>query len=410
MKKLVYFEWKRIWMGKLIKLSLIGCCVFIVFCFYSSIAQISATDLNGAVHSGLQGAAVLKETRPEQVLDERRVKEIISEYLDYTAHPETSSDQEKFQYLTEEMYLKYYVPNRDLLTLISSVYTPLGENYSLKESFEAGMNTDFYSARKERVKEWLQMKERRGLLKGIEKEYWLEEDAGVPTYVYGYYKGWEDILNSSSWLILIMIVICIGTAPVFAGEYQTKSDSLLLSLKYGKNKLIKAKLTASLLYATLVYCGIVLSYSLAYLLILGAEGGDLPLQLINTYPISYNLTIKQAVILFLLLMYAAVLLMVCVTLFMSSVFKSSYTVIIVDFLLIVIPSFLYFSMGGYLWQHILALFPSKITEFKYDDYITYSMGGFVLEHLTTLIISYAVLCVLFMGAAYQKFRMHEVNR
>lgn len=115
-----------------------------------------------------------------------------------------------------------------------------------------------------RTNEWLHIKENQGLLKNIEKEYWLEKDSKIQTYEYGYYKGWSSILDSSSWLILIMIVICIGIAPIFAGEYQTKTDSLLLTLKCGKNKLIKAKIISSLLYATLVYWGIVLNYSLTY--------------------------------------------------------------------------------------------------------------------------------------------------
>lgn len=411
MRKLIHYEWQRIWMGKLIKLSLIGCCLFIAFCVYSSISQINATDFYGVNHSGLQGAKVLKETRPEQVLDEGKVKKIMNKYLKYTTNQDTSSDIEKFQYLSEEMYLKYYLPNRELLTLISSIYTPLGENYSLKESFENGVNSDFYSERKERVNEWLEIKENQGLLKSIEKGYWLEKDEQIQTYKYGYYKGWGSILNSSSWLILIMIVICIGVAPVFAGEHQTKSDSLLLTLKYGKNKLIKAKLVSSLVYATAVYWGIVISYSLTYLFLLGTDGGDLPLQLINTsYPISYPLTIKQAVLVLLVLMYVAVLLMVCATLFMSSIFKSPYTVIIVDFLLIAVPSFLYSNMGGYLWQHILVLLPSKITEFKFDDYITYSLGEIVLERSVMLIFSYAVLCAFFIGMSYKTFKHYEVNK
>lgn len=411
MKRLIYYEWQRIWMGKLIKLSIVGCCIFIAFCVYSSISQISATDLNGMTHSGLQGAKVLKETRPEQVLHESRVKEIMTEYLAYTSDKDTASDLEKFQYLTEEMYLKYYLPNRELLTLIASVYTPLGQNYSLKETFENNLNVDFDFARNERVNEWLQIKENQGLLKNVEKTYWLEKDSQIQTYKYGYYKGWNSILDSASWLIMIMIVVCIGTAPIFAGEYQTKSDSLLLTLKYGKNKLIKAKLISSLLYATLVYWAIVLSYSLTYLFLLGFDGGDLPIQLVNTsHPISYNLTIKQGVIILLLLMYAAVVLMVGATLLMSSVFKSSYTVIILDFLLIAVPSFLYSNMGGYVWQHILILLPSKITEFKFDDYITYSAGNIVLDRSRMMIMCYVVLCVLFIGMSYRKFKNHEVNK
>ena len=53
----------------------------------------------------------------------------------------------------------------------------------------------------------------------------------------------------------------------------------------------------------------------------------------------------QAVLLVVLLGYGAVLCMTAVTLLLSAVFKNSYGVIITDFLLVLIPSFLYETQG-----------------------------------------------------------------
>ena len=55
-----------------------------------------------------------------------------------------------------------------------------------------------------------------------------------------------------------MMLICIGIAPIFAGEYQSKCDSLILCMKYGRSKLILAKIISGWLYATGVYWGITL--------------------------------------------------------------------------------------------------------------------------------------------------------
>lgn len=217
-------------------------------------------------------------------------------------------------------------------------------------------------------------------------------------------------MDSGSWIVFIMIIICIGIAPVFAGEYQSKSDSLLLTTRYGKSKLIRSKILASIFYTSIVYWSITIGYSIIYFLVLGANGSSLPIQLYNTsFPISYNLTMNQAVVLFLLVGYMATLCIMGVTLFLSSILKSSYSVIIVDFLFIIIPAFLYPSMGGYLWQHVLALMPSKIMEFKYDDYITYSFGNLMLNRPQMLCGFYILLLVILVTIAECNFKKHEVN-
>ena len=102
--------------------------------------------------------------------------------------------------------------------------------------------------------------------------------------------------------------------------------------------------------------------------------------------------------------------LVSLTVFMSAAFKSPYTVIIIDFLFIVILSFLYSNMGGYLWQHVLALFPSKIAEFKFDDYITYSVGDMMLDRSAMMVVTYVILYLVFIGISYSKFKNHEVNK
>lgn len=145
---------------------------------------------------------------------------------------------------------------------------------------------------------------------------------------------------------LIIPLICVGTAPVFAGEYQSRADSLLLTMRYGKSRLAGAKILTAFLYATAVYWGIILVYSGIYLMICGPQGATLPIQAYDTSnPISYHMTMWQAVLLVVFLNYGAVLCMTAVTLLLSSVFKNSYGVIIVDFLLVLIPNF-YMEMQG----------------------------------------------------------------
>ena len=410
MWRLIRYEWYRIWNGKLTKFSLLGCCLCILFFVYSSISQISAIDQNGNGFSGTKAAEILKDTRKEQLLNQIKIEDIMEEYMEYTKNPDTNSEIEKYKFLSKEMYRKYYLPNKELLTLISSNYTSFGDSIPLKECFEKNTGKDVYIARFDKTEDWLNIKVNQQLLTEEEKEYWLKKDSAVGVYKYGYFKGWRSILDSASWLVLIMIVICIGIAPIFAGEYQTKSDSLLLSMRYGKSRLVTAKIITSILYTSFIFWGITIGYSLIYLMVLGAQGKELPIQLYNlSYPISYTLTMKQAVLLLLIVGYISTLCIMSVTLFMSAVFKNPYSVIIVAFLFIIIPAFLYFNMGGYLWQHFLALLPSKIIEFKYNDYITYSFGNIILNRPMMMSICYIAISAILLWIAYHKFKTHEIN-
>lgn len=410
MWNLVKYEWRRIWDSKLTRISVLGCALFILFCVYSSISQISAVDSNGESHTGAAAIAVLKETRTRQVLDQSRVEEIMKEYLEYTRNPQTNSDIEKNLFLSEQMYRTYYLPNRELLALISSNYMPFGEDLTTRQCFEENLGKDFYEARTKRTSDWLEMQVYQGYMRAAEKEYWFGQDAGIDEYEYGYYKAWGCMLDSVSWNVMLLIIICIGTAPVFAGEYQTKTDSLLLSMRFGKSKLIRAKILASVCYTSVIYWGIVIGYALIYFAVLGCQGATLPIQLYNpSYPISYNFTMMQAVLVLFAVGYICSLFIMAITLCMSSVLKSPYSVIIIDFLLIVIPAFLYGNMGGYLWQHILALMPSKIAELKFDDYLAYSFGEMVVNRPGMLGIVYSIGSIILIFTAYQKFRQHEVN-
>ncbi len=130
------------------------------------------------------------------------------------------------------------------------------------------------------------------------------------------------ILDALTWPVLIMMIICIGIAPIFAGEYQSKCDSLILCMKYGKSKLISAKVIVAWLYTTCVYWGISLIYSAVYIGLLGIEGADLPIQL--KYPamsVGYQLTMGEAVVYALVLAYVFTLGIMGITILMSTVLK-----------------------------------------------------------------------------------------
>ena len=53
MKRLVRYEWKKIWGSRLNQLTVLGCCLFLLFCVYSVIVQTYAVDEKGNSVSGI---------------------------------------------------------------------------------------------------------------------------------------------------------------------------------------------------------------------------------------------------------------------------------------------------------------------------------------------------------------------
>ena len=411
MSEMIKYEWKKIWKSRLAQLVIIGCGLFLVFCVWASIMQISATNEKGENFSGMSAVEVMKNTQKKIELTQENVNDIVGRYLKYISDPGTNSESETYHYLSEEVYRTFYLPNRELLSLVTNVYREPGSGSSIKQVLEENVGKDFRKAQIKRDIAYINLQKEQGRLTSGEADYWKEKIGNLQEYQYGYHKGWSMILDTLTWPVLIMMLICIGIAPIFAGEYQSKCDSLILCMKYGRSKLILAKIISGWLYATGVYWGITLIYSSIYMIFLGTQGADLPIQL--KYPamsVGYNLTMGEAVGITLLLGYFFTLGIMGITLFMSALLKNTYAVIIVAFLLIIIPTFLSLDTGGYVWSHVLSLLPPKIADFSFQSYTAYSIGNIVLSWPVMAILVNAIVAVLCSVLGYIIFRKHQVNK
>lgn len=408
---MIWYEWKRIWKSRLTQFSVIGCILFLLFCTWSNIRLIQTTDKKGNQVTGMAAVKALKETE-RIVLDQETVTGIMQEYLNYTENPDTSSDDPNRVYLSEEIYQTWYLPQMDLMKQISSVYFQKGQKYTDdRQLLKENLGKDFYAARKDRVQEDLTYYVEQGSMTPSEADWWDEQDNKVGEYTYGNYKVWDLLINNLPWILFIMMIVCVGIAPVFAGEYQSKCDSLLLCMKHGKHRLILAKLTASFVYASVLYWGIVSLYSAVLLIFVGPDGWNLPVQLIYSgKPSSYALTTSQAYLLALMMGYVMTLGLGGMVLFLSAVFKNPYVVIVTAFLYLCVPLFLSTNSGNYLWVHLLALLPEKISEFHFASYIAYSIGNIKMALPTAAMIVNGMCAFVFSALAYLFFRRHQVNK
>ncbi|MCC8023192.1 MAG: hypothetical protein LIO46_05355, partial [Clostridiales bacterium] len=240
-----------------------------------------------------------------------------------------------------------------------------------------------------------------------QQQYWLEKNAQISApFTYGYRSGWDSLLQTAEIFTFLILAVCIGVAPVFAGEYQAGTDAVLLAARYGKNKLITGKLAASLLFATAVFLlGCLLCVGLP-LLLFGGGGWDLPIQL-SFFFSPRPLTYLQAALILLGITYLVLLAFTALSLFLSARLKNAFSVLIVIFLLLFVPYFMSYSESSALYNLIFQLIPLNALQCSFQYTMLYSFGSLHLNIQTMTCLVYGVMFLLFLPLSRRTFRRHQ---
>lgn len=94
----------------------------------------------------MSAVEVMKNTQKKIELTQENVNDIVGRYLKYISDPGTNSESETYHYLSEEVYRTFYLPNRELLSLVTNVYREPGSGSSIKEVLEENVGKDFRKA------------------------------------------------------------------------------------------------------------------------------------------------------------------------------------------------------------------------------------------------------------------------
>ena len=109
-----------------------------------------------------------------------------------------------------------------------------------------------------------------------------------------YRRGWQEIIDFFNTLGLIFMggLILLSLSPVFSEEYSTNMDSLILSSKHGKRKLVTAKLIASTItvLSFIVFFAAVNVATNGFILGLGGSSSRLQ-ELVKYFASPFNLTL-----------------------------------------------------------------------------------------------------------------------
>lgn len=402
MKSLLRFELKKILYRKV---NLIAMTLGLLLIVISNIALIHGESLYLNEEKSLDGVDAIKtQLEVENALASELSEEFLTGFLqDY---------QQEIQNQPLGYDYSLIAPKRNLYSLIASNYVEWNDNWSWEDlgeiSTENGIG--FYERRTEKIETLLNADYSYGNYTDIEKDYWMQKAESVSTpFIWGSKNVLDMIWVSIGLLFFQLFVVSISIAPVFAGEYQNRTDALILSAKYGKTKLIRAKIIASFLFV-LLYISLCSAISIGInICLLGTEGWNLPVQLWNTI-IPYRLTAAEACSINLLVIFLLAFALTAISLMLSAVCKSQTVVLAIDVLLFFGTVFLPSSKTSGLWNHILYLLPLHIFDLRevLKTYNSYQFGNVVISYLGMILIVYAlmtVVCSYYAGRCFKKYQV-----
>ena len=295
-----------------------------------------------------------------------------------------------------------------MLNLIAKAYSKPNEyvGYNSMSNLDVSNGANFYQAIATKIENTLNSTSSN--LSDEQKDYWRNMASNIDMPLqYGYYEGWEIITTSFELFMFAILAICIVIAPIFSGEYQAGTDAVILSAKYGKTKLITAKIIASLLFGTMAFVLHIIVACGLPLIAFGIDGWNLPLQIAGL-TIPYPFTFLQTTLINIGIIYLVQLAMIGLTLFLSSKMKSPYLVLIVIVPILFIPMFLTPNGTTGAYNLTLLLLPYRATTPELGKYISYQFGGLVLDTFSMRAIVYAALTILMLPLARLGFKKHQV--
>lgn len=385
------YEWKKIFERRLNVTAMLLGYILIGICVFSYFSQERFYDeKTGDYIQGLEAIRLDQERAQAQtdVITEEYMTELIGEIQSYNMDLES-----------DEAYDKIVRPLGDIFYFTAKNYTDMRKNTIDKGPLGEVDLTDgarFYERRMEKIKDYLNCDFSYGNYKEIEKEYWIKkaENTNIP-FRWGSKSVMTSLMELISVGMYLQFVIVICMSSVFSSEYESGAASLLLTTKYGKDRIIWSKIAVSLLFTVgYLTVGALLAVG-STALIAGLPGIDLPIQLWNSV-IPYNLTVGQfclgAVAILLLGGIAITLVLSCC----SAGLRSSLATLVIGAAIIIAPAFFPMSRDSNLWNHINYLFPIRALNLKdvIESYVSYTAGNVVISYLGMVVIVYTVISVV----------------
>lgn len=409
MSTLTKFELKKIIRRKS---TTIGIIILSVLFIISFIIQFS-DEMYGENYTGLAAISKRKEAfnNLSGDLTENKLSEIIGIHNELRNNPKNLHiDEFNLSGLNDFAYFKYWEKYENIDLLLTKANSPIGFiDFEIMNKLTPKDSKEFYLERQDKIAEFI---DNNGY-SSKEKVMELASNMNTPLY-YSYSDGWRNLLSEidDAAGIYILTIICMCIAPLFSSEYQTQVDSIILSTKYGRDKLIMAKFKASFIFITILYFASISLIAGLRLFTYGFDGWNCNIQTSASYWYSmYNINFLQAFLLATLLGYIASLVIMSIVMLISAKLKTPFTTIIVSLLILFITSFVDTNSLPKLLGYVIDLFPLNMTHITsvLNNYKFYDLFGTLIAQPWMMVIISAISIIILLTLSYKTFSKHSVD-
>lgn len=407
------FETKKIIKKKITFFSLLFLFIWILGSIFYVVNSTSWSEGSGELVFGIEAVKLAKENKSKwnNTLTEDIITEVIKSNLEIKNNPKYKNDDGT---LSNEGYglIQEFSDIRDIIN--RSFCDFFTYDYYKCDTLRPEQSALFYENRVNIIKNWLNDSPDTSRLSSREKEYFINSAEELKTpFIYSYMDGWNNGLNYISMIIILsVLIICIIVAATFSGEYESGSDYIVLTSKYGRNKVIYSKILSSFAISTAIYFCSVLLFGGIILILYGFDGYNCPIQSNNyCWKSFYHFTNAEALAVIMSIGYIGCLLMTFITISISSVFKTSFIAIIVPFLLIILPQMIDISNMPIFVQKIFALLPHQTTIglSQLGYYNVFLIGNYIITPIQLIPIIYLLLICILIPFTIYGFRNHEIT-
>ena len=289
MKKLIYFELRKIFSKRLSMVTLIGILLFSALLSFSTYQNKYAFDQNAGEGSGKAAVEIDKEiaAKYKGILTDEKVQQLMSDFA----------------------------PTSDLHGL-SAIYV-----------YQNAMQSAAFSRFSDEEGKW----------NGLS----VSDVFGNEEIKIGYVDGWlSTSKNMVRVFIALALAVIIMLAPIFSGEYEGV-DNIILTSKYGKTKCATAKVVAGILTAILTTALIVAFNLFLARAFYGTEGLNCsilfaPSEYVEAF-IPFNITCGTLLKYQILLAFTCTISVTGITLLMSAISKNQIVALVAAMAIFLFP-------------------------------------------------------------------------
>ena len=234
----------------------------------------------------------------------------------------------------------------------------------------------------------------------------------------GSFVTWKDLFNVTNQLfILTSIIAILVSSLVFSSDTSRNMNQLLLSTKFGRNKLSIARIMTATLISIFVFLFIqVISLVAFYVYNSGFTGWDTSIQTnfsLELFSFPVELNHLQVFCLAIALHSISLLAIVGITIYVSSITYSPFSSLIIALGLFLLPkAFTQLIKSGIVYK-LLNLFP--INNYRIEDILTfmsskhdYILNSFGQNIILTMVVLLAIKVVLDF-VVYRRMKQYQVR-